>query len=81
MLDPKNCLAGQEQHEEFYSTTADAMRIQYDYRSPEGQLFSCIAKSLEMSRQKRDRWLEVRDLPAAADVMGWLSRATGKQGG
>lgn len=30
---------------------------QYDYRTKEGQLFSCVAPTLEQCRNKRDKWL------------------------
>jgi hypothetical protein len=49
---------GQEQYEEYYSSIAREYRIQYDYRTPEGKLFSCVAKTLEAARAKRDAWLE-----------------------
>ncbi len=32
-------------------------RYQYDYRSPSGELFSCVANTLEKCRIKRDEWL------------------------
>ena len=30
---------------------------QYDYRTEDGQLFSCVAPTLEQCRAKRDFWL------------------------
>lgn len=33
--------------------------IQYDYRTPDGKLFSTIAKTLKQARLNRDRWLEM----------------------
>jgi hypothetical protein len=50
--------AGQEQWEEYYSIVLKKNLVQYDYRTPEGKLFSCVAKSLEAARAKRDNWLE-----------------------
>lgn len=50
--------AGTEQHEEFFSSISHGVRVQYDYRTPEGKLFSCIAKSLEEARARRDTWIE-----------------------
>jgi hypothetical protein len=44
---------GQEQYE--YIQNFD--RVQYDYRTPDGRLFSCIALTLEKARAKRDKWL------------------------
>lgn len=53
------CPRGAEQYEEF---TWDGRRcVQYDYRTPDGKLFSCIASSLPNARAKRDRWLAVAE--------------------
>lgn len=49
---------GEEQWEEFYDRGLGRSLVQYDYRTPEGRLFSCIAPSLERARAKRDQWLE-----------------------
>lgn len=49
---------GQEQHEEFYSPIIRGWRVQYDYRSHDGKLFSTVAKSLEQARERRDKWLQ-----------------------
>ena len=35
-------------------------RCQYDYRAPDGELFSCTAPSLEICRARRDAWLAER---------------------
>lgn len=35
-------------------------RVQYDYRAPDGELFSCVAASLEAARTQRDEWLAQR---------------------
>lgn len=51
------CPAGQEWHETFYSDILKGQRVQYDYRTPDGKLFSCIARSLEQAREKRNAWL------------------------
>lgn len=32
--------------------------IQYDYRHTNGKLFSTVAKTLEICRQKRDEWIK-----------------------
>jgi len=51
---------GQEQYEEFSRRGRDGKRkafVQYDYRSPDGVLFSCIKPTLEACRTKRDAWL------------------------
>jgi hypothetical protein len=51
---------GQEQWEYFYSYLTGFYRVQYDYRSTDGKLFSCIAKDLDQAREKRDKWLHMR---------------------
>ncbi|MBP2626312.1 MAG: hypothetical protein H6Q68_1023 [Firmicutes bacterium] len=58
MLDPKNLKPGQEQHEIFTSRIGrkTAKRIQYDYRNSEGELFSCVGKTLEGCQQLRKQW-------------------------
>jgi hypothetical protein len=52
------CPQGGEQYEEYYDRILRGRRVQYDYRTPEGMLFSCIAKTLEDARRRRDAWLE-----------------------
>lgn len=54
------CPAGQEQHEPFISATNHRSYVQYEYRKPTGELFTCIATTVEAARKKRDNWL--RDL-------------------
>lgn len=49
---------GQEQYEEYFSKIHGRLRVQYDYRTPEGKLFSCVAVTLEEARGRRDKWLE-----------------------
>jgi len=51
------CGAGEEQWEEFNSAILRGTRVQYDYRTPNGRLFSCIAKTVEAARERRDAWL------------------------
>jgi len=51
------CGAGEEQWEEFYSAILGGTRVQYDYRAPDGKLFSCIARTVEAARERRDAWL------------------------
>ena len=46
------CPRGQEQWEEF--TALGRRRVQYDYRASDGRLFSCVAKSLDEARARRD---------------------------
>ena len=51
------CPAGAEQYETYYSALAGGMRVQYDYRTPDGRLFACIAKTIDEARARRDAWL------------------------
>lgn len=56
------CAVGEERYEK-YSTYLRRKRItrcQYDYRAPDGQLFSCVAPNLEACRARRDAWLKAR---------------------
>lgn len=46
---------GKEQYETFIA--AGRERVQYDYRHVNGKLFSCVGKTLEACRAKRDAWL------------------------
>ena len=53
------CPAGREQYE-FYTQPFGRKRrrlVQYDYRHTDGDLFSCVAPSLEEARRRRDTWL------------------------
>jgi len=54
------CEAGQEHYEQFCIHLGSKTRtlVQYDYRTPGGVLFSCIAASVEIARRNRDRWLQ-----------------------
>jgi uncharacterized protein DUF3873 len=49
------CPKGQEQHETFMRDGKEF--VQYDYRTNGGELFSCVAGSLELARQQRDSWM------------------------
>lgn len=53
------CEAGKENYTTF-STRLErkqVKRVQYDYRTPEGDLFACVGQSLDDCRRKRDEWL------------------------
>ena len=54
--------SGEEKYEKFTTRVGRKSRTmyQYDYRTPDGELFSCVAPSLESCRAKRDVWLEKR---------------------
>lgn len=57
------CGTGEERYEEFevrIGRVERRKRVQYDYRAPDGELFSCVAASLEAARTQRDEWLAQR---------------------
>ena len=49
---------GKEQYMRYYSDNAQDWMYQYEYRTPKGKCFSCIAQSLTEARAKRDTWLK-----------------------
>lgn len=55
------CKAGEEKYEEYYNRSLKKNLVQYDYRDTDGQLFSCVAPTLEKAREKRDAWLKNRN--------------------
>jgi hypothetical protein len=50
------CETGQENYSEFKNR--NLKYIQYDYRHTTGELFSCVASTIEKCREKRDNWLK-----------------------
>ena len=61
MLNPQNLPPGSEQYEEYTTAFGNGgTRVQYDYRACDGELFSCIAKTVEEARKRRDKWLEAK---------------------
>lgn len=55
------CLTAEERHEYFTLTLSPRRKklCQYDYRDKDGELFSCVAPTLEECRAKRDVWLNI----------------------
>lgn len=52
------CATGSEQYEMYPHPFKKRVELcQYDYRHTDGELFSCVAPSLEAARAKRDQWL------------------------
>ena len=53
------CQPGYEKYAPFAvrGSRVGAVLIQYEYRTPEGELFACCAVSLDTCRAKRDAWL------------------------
>lgn len=54
------CPAGEERYER-YRSSLGKMMVQYDYRDHDGELFSCVSKTLDECREKRDKWLSKRN--------------------
>lgn len=50
---------GSEQYESF--TMGRKQYVQYDYRTPDGELFSCVRHTLTQCRAARDKWQEGRN--------------------
>jgi hypothetical protein len=61
MLNPQNLAPGCEQYERFRSSALRKDLIQYDYRHTDGELFSCVKKTLEDCRAARDAWLQKKE--------------------
>ncbi|MDR2142541.1 MAG: DUF3873 domain-containing protein [Deltaproteobacteria bacterium] len=53
-IDPKNLLPGQEQYRN--CPVLKKKYVQYDYRAVNGNLFSCVAPTLEEARAQRNQW-------------------------
>lgn len=60
------CPAGSENYEVFTTHLRGkrVKRVQYDYRTPSGELFVTVASSLIECRHRRDEWLEKRQANA-----------------
>ena len=59
MLNPQNLAPGCERSEEYTSNRKTL--VQYDYRHTDGELFSCVKKTLEDCRASRDAWLQKKE--------------------
>ena len=61
--------AGTEQFEKFQSGFGRRKRtlVQYDYRASDGELFSCVAPTLEECRRRRDAWLSEKERKEAGN--------------
>jgi len=51
------CLPGEERFERFERTRGKSY-VMYDYRTPGGRLFTCVAPTIEKCREKRLKWLK-----------------------
>lgn len=64
------CEPGQEHFEEYQHNGRSF--VQYDYRTLDGALFSCVRHTLELCREARDNWLLVREIsPADAPALNF----------
>lgn len=54
------CPPGQERSRCYWSPTLHDYRVQFDYRHPDGTLFSCIAATLADCQARRNAWLVER---------------------
>lgn len=54
------CPPGREQHQDYYSELARRQQVQYDYRTPDGTLFTCIDDNLCACQARRNAWLVAR---------------------
>lgn len=59
--------AGQEKFVYFQPAHPKKTYVQYDYRTPEGKLFSCVKQTLNECRASRDQWLESNNLKKKND--------------
>lgn len=52
-------IPGTEQYEVFYTGYRSRRKkhYQYDYRHTDGELYSCVADTLNECRRRRDEWL------------------------
>lgn len=55
------CQSGEEHYETFHTRRGRGPLYQYDYRTPDGALFSTVAFSLSICRDRRDQWLKERE--------------------
>lgn len=61
MMNPQLLKSDEEQFERFYSRVLRKDVLQYDYRSSDGKLFSCIAPDLPTARSSRDAWVRTQE--------------------
>ena len=59
-LKASDCRPGREQHQEYYSELAGRRQVHYDYRTPDGTLFTCIDNTLADCQARRNAWLVER---------------------
>lgn len=55
MITSAECAKGKESYETF--NMSGKSYVQYDYRAPDGELFSCVKRNVRFCREARNRWL------------------------
>ena len=58
MTSVSTCKPGEEKYEEFWSDVLKKYMVQYEYRSFEGKLFTCVAPNLDIARHRCYKWLQ-----------------------
>ena len=58
MTSVSTCKPGEEKYEEFWSDILKKYMVQYEYRSFEGKLFTCVAPNLDIARHRCYKWLQ-----------------------
>jgi hypothetical protein len=54
------CPPGESRSRLYWSASLHEYRTQFDYRHPDGTLFSCIARTLPDAQARRNAWLVER---------------------
>ena len=54
-----NCKVVGTENYQRYTACNKKRYYQYDYRHTDGELFTCVAPTLEACRVKRSRWIEM----------------------
>lgn len=70
MNSPKNLGKGQSQYESYKSPVARKVVTQYDYRHTDGDLFSCVKKTLAECIEAKDEWLKNKNIKRM-EVVGY----------
>lgn len=60
MLNPTNLEKGKEQNEEYMDSVSKRTMVQYDYRSENNELFSCVKETLEECQKAMNEWLKMK---------------------
>jgi len=64
-----DCKHGEERWLSFWSPSTNQYLIQYDYRAKDGELFSCVARTVEDARGRRYKWAIMRQCEEFASLL------------